>query len=499
MTRERAHEGRLDAMGGVDHQDVLAVGVCDEGQGAVRREADRMRPGDDVAEGAAVSRGRAHGEPRQRVAPGVEERQRREHGVVEDERRGCGVSMPSIRWATHVSVGCRGGPRRRRSRGPARAPPSARLLRAIGERPRRRDGEGRDGERRDTRPEELRDVELRAIDAPAQAPRTPVHCDRRNHGERRRGEGDDRVVLRARDVRCRSVRRDDDAHRFGADVGVASDCAGRGVERVDVPVALPRHVEAGGAGAEGEGTRPDRDVEAAGSSDPPAARRLRGAPRAPARPRVHVDERDRVALRVDDVHRRLVGAERDARRVVRLPRHRQDRASLRIAAPHRRDGDHERDAERAAEAHGALVIWKVIELARAARQLGRGDLRDAVVLAVDGRHPRTRVEHVLRAPRLARERALGHLKAAARRSVGVQSLHALVRPDDELVAVAIVPPVEHQLVHAREPVEHLGREGVLPVLRGDELVDVAEHRLREREAHRACTTTVLDVSPATGR
>ena len=149
----------------------------------------------------------------------------------------------------------------------------------------------------------------------------------------------------------------------------------------------------------------------------------------------------------------------------------------------------ERDERDAQAPHGDAPDLERDRVGERRRQVRDGDLGHAVGLPVLGDLRGPGVEGVGDAAGLARQRALGHLQAAVRGpSAGIararDRLHdALLGVVDELVLVAVVPPVEHQLVEARHLVLDERREARAPVDRGDELVGVAEHGLHEREAH----------------
>ena len=88
-------------------------------------------------------------------------------------------------------------------------------------------------------------------------------------------------------------------------------------------------------------------------------------------------------------------------------------------------------------------------------------------------------------PRLAREHALGHLQPAQaeRLAVGARAeVGALLRPLDDFVLVAVVPPVEDELVEPRDAVLDERRERVVARQKCDELVGVAQRPLKDTEA-----------------
>ena len=172
VTGQRPHERRLDALGRVDDEHVLAVGVDDEREAPVVRERDRARAGHDVAEAPRRRPGsrcdREAGELRRPRRRGSRARERRSPG----SRASAAACRSRASGARPRARSCPGGRRRRRCRAPGRAArsgrrrsrrgPSATVQVAV-----ERERLGR--EDADARAEEVRREERLPVGAPREA------------------------------------------------------------------------------------------------------------------------------------------------------------------------------------------------------------------------------------------------------------------------------------------------------------------------------------------
>ena len=104
MPGQWAHEPDLGLRRGVDDEDVFAVRVDDETRSAVGSERDRARARHDVAE--RTDDGRHRRVLTLRRVSGVPVGSKTEsagNAVFSKSSAGCGVSMPSMMCATHIS------------------------------------------------------------------------------------------------------------------------------------------------------------------------------------------------------------------------------------------------------------------------------------------------------------------------------------------------------------------------------------------------------------
>ncbi len=315
VARERPHERGLHAVDRVDDQDVLAVAVDHEREPPVVGERDRVRTGDDVADGSSVSRVRDDRQPRELRARLVEDRERREDGSLEVELR-----LGRVRAQHHV-----GHPQIRGTRadgGVVEAPDFSVGLgrvaiargRSVGDGPRRRERERLRAEGADARAEQVRRVEGHAVRSPGEAPR--LARARRAPLDPQTGGGhlDDRVVLRAGHEDVRVVTTDDDTNRLGADHGAARGSSGGRVDRVEATRALSRDEDRVSARVHGERARRDGGIE--------AHRRGVGRGRlvaeedfVPYRARRRVEDADAVGVGMNDEQESAVAARGDGARV----------------------------------------------------------------------------------------------------------------------------------------------------------------------------------------
>jgi hypothetical protein len=367
---------------------------------------------------------------------------------------GCGVSVPSMRWATQSSLGPRSRddvvdaahePVRlgRVGLGPAvgtlHVVVSAKGLVVSSLTPGPA-GAWRGASRRPP---------------PGEGPRLARRRDRRDDGERRGVELGRFRRLRARDEDLESSRPDEDADRLRADGHAPLDRSARRRWRRGAPIARrsrrasspsnrararaasPRDRSAASSGIDGERRSREQDLVLDGS-------------------RREVEDAHAVGVGMHDEEARAVGTDADgarvglvdspARRTTELqPRGQRRRkppehpGPARVHGVYRRDGEGDRVGERRGEPGG-------------------GDLGDAVVLAVRRDDAGPRVAAGLSAtdpdsPESTRSAICKPARApAACRPSGAEEMGALSGPLDDFVLIAIVPTVQDELVQPRDAV-----------------------------------------------